>query len=323
MNVIVSVVIPTYKRDALLKQCMDALLLQAFDKSRYEIIVVDDAGREETKRLVEGYALGNVAPVIRYLPVQGRHGPAAARNRGWKAAQGFIIAFTDDDCLPRPDWLSRGTSAVRRGAAGVSGKIVVPLRHDPTDYELNTSFLEHSEFVTANCFYLKKALAEVNGFDERFTRAWHEDADLFFTLLKRNYRLMTVPEAVVVHPVRRGHWGISIREQSKSMFNALLYKKHRDLYKKKIHNPLLARYYAIVACSILSFLSMALNVRPIAAMALAAWILLTVSVCLTRLRGTSHSLRHITEMLVTSLMIPFLSVYWRLAGAIKFRVFFY
>lgn len=101
----VSVVVPTFKRPDLLQRCLEALLAQDFNPAAYEVIVVDDAASPETEALVQARAALS-APSLRYLAVTGsRHGPAAARNRGWQAARGSIIAFTDDDCLPEPGWL--------------------------------------------------------------------------------------------------------------------------------------------------------------------------------------------------------------------------
>jgi cellulose synthase/poly-beta-1,6-N-acetylglucosamine synthase-like glycosyltransferase len=72
------------------------------------------------------------------VAVTGRHGPAAARNRGWRAAEGEIVAFTDDDCVPHVHWLSAGVAAFADDSRGVG-----PYRHapapDPTDYELDAS----------------------------------------------------------------------------------------------------------------------------------------------------------------------------------------
>ncbi len=323
MDISVSVVIPTFKRNRLLKRCIDALLVQTLEESAYEIIVADDAASQETRSLVEDLSLRFPLPAIRYCAVQGNHGPAAARNTGWKAARGSIVAFTDDDCIPEADWLAKGSSAFQDDVAGVSGRIFVPVSHKPTDYERNTSFLEFSEFATANCFYRKEVLAEAGGFDERFTAAWREDADLYFSLLKNNKRLVAMPDAIVVHPVRTGHWGVSIREQSKSRFNALLYKKHPDLYREKIYNPVLSHYYTIVASCFFFLLAGILGIRQLGLVALAVWITATISLSRKRLRGTSHSLKHVLEMITTSLVIPFLSLYWRAAGAVKFNVFFY
>ena len=220
-----SVVVPTYRRPELLVRCLTALVQQDADPATYEIIVVDDAACEETQRLVERLAQRVAScrgPHLRYVAVTGRHGPAVARNTGWRAAQGEMIAFTDDDCIPEACWLRTGIAAFVEGVIGVSGKVIVPLSGVPTDYELNAAHLAHSEFVTANCFYRRDVLEAVGGFDERFTAAWREDSDLFFCLLEASGKLLFVPEAIVLHPVRPAPWGRSLRQQQKSMFNALL-----------------------------------------------------------------------------------------------------
>jgi glycosyltransferase involved in cell wall biosynthesis len=323
MSMAVSVVIPTFRRTALLKRCLQAVLAQTLDPAVYEIIVVDDGASGETRLMVEEMIADAPVPSLRYLANEIRRGPAAARNRGWQEATGEIIAFTDDDCIPEPDWLVRGLEAFLPGTAGVSGRIEVPLGQKPTDYELNMSFLEHAEFATANCFYTRAALAAVNGFDERFTRAWREDADLFFTLLGRNELLRIAPEAVVVHPVRAGTWGISIREQSKSLFNALLFKKHRGLYRQRIRNTVLGHYHVIVMSALIFLLSLRPEFPPLAPAAFVVWAGATLSLFLKRLKGTSHSLSHMLEMALTSLVIPFLSLFWRFAGAVRFKVFYF
>jgi len=330
-SVVVSVVIPTYNRPALLQRCLTALRAQDFDPTAYEIIVVDDAACATTRQLVDD--LANSAkctgqnqpakPALRYLPMSEKHGPAAARNSGWRAARGTIVAFTDDDCVPAPDWLQSGSAAFVNGVVGVSGQVVVPLPDRPTDYEQNHAGLGRSEFVTANCFYRRDALATVGGFDERFTMAWREDSDLFFTLLERRSHLVHAPEAVVVHPVRPAVWGISLMQQQKSMFNALLYKKHPQLYRRHLPPVTPWHYYAIVTALATALGGLIVGRRRPALGACAVWLLLTGRFCRRRLRETAHTPRHIAEMIVTSLLIPPLAIFWRIRGALKFRVVFW
>lgn len=376
----ISVVVPTFKRPDFLHQCLGALTMQDLDPSDYEIIIVDDAACESTHMQVEQWiehkksrkSCARSIPAIRYLPVIHSHGPAAARNLGWHAARGEIIAFTDDDCIPTPGWLSAGLAAFSDGIIGASGKLVMPLDHIPTDYERNAVQLERSEFVTANCFYRRDMLERVGGFDERFTAAWREDSDLFFTLheymercgnqnvtgvstppgpsqalparvlsapalARESYSraparhnskcdpscaLVYVPRAVVIHPVRPASWGISLKQQRKSMFNALLYKKHPALYRQKIQAAPPWHYYCIVAALLVALTSMMMGFWLFALGAFTAWMLMTGRFCLQRLRHTSHAPSHVMEMIVTSILIPPLSIFWRIAGAIRFRVFF-
>src|SRR5437588_7342860 len=112
----VSVVVPTCKRPELLTRCLDALLAQDFDAEDYEIIIVDDANCAGTQQLVmlRAEKARLQGHVVSYIPITSScsHGPAAARNAGWRAAQGEIIAFTDDDCIPDRQWLEAGVAAM-------------------------------------------------------------------------------------------------------------------------------------------------------------------------------------------------------------------
>ena len=327
-NICVSVVVPTYKRPELLARCLTALVEQDLDPTSYEIIIVDDAACEETRHEVECWAaqIASSGHTLRYLPVTGNHGPAIARNVGWRAASSTIIAFTDDDCLPTPGWLRAGVVAFTKEVVGVSGKLIVPLRHSPTDYELNAAQLANAEFITANCFYRRECLQAVGGFDERFTAAWREDSDLIFRLTKQYTHglasFVFAPNAVVVHPIRPAPWGVSLKQQRKSIFNALLYKKHPELYRQKVQATPPWHYYGILACILTCIFGILTRKQALAFGSASLWMLLTGRFLLRRLHHTSRQRRHVLEMLVTSLFIPPLAIYWRIRGAITFRVFF-
>jgi len=324
-HVRVSVVVPTYRRPALLAQCLAALCAQDLAADDYEIVVCDDGPDDDTRATVERVA-AEQAPrglAVLYVPVTATQGPAAARNAGWRAAHAPLIAFTDDDTQPDPGWLRAGLAALAStGAQAAGGRIVVPLGAAPTDYELDASGLERAEFATANVFVQRSALIEVGGFDERFTSAWREDSDLHFALLRAGLRVARADDAIVVHPVRPAHWGVSLAQQRKSRFEALLYRKHGELYRERIgaRPPLL--YYGVLASVVVLVLALATGHGALAVLALAAWLACTAVFCARRLRNTRHDARHVLEMLWTSLWIPFLSIYWRLYGAVSYRVWF-
>jgi glycosyltransferase involved in cell wall biosynthesis len=320
----VSVVVPTWRRPALLERCLEALVRQTLAPERYEIVVCDDGPDDATRELVERLADAHRARglAIDYLPITATQGPAGARNAGWRHARGKTIAFTDDDTIPDPHWLEAGLHALAGGACAASGTIVVPLPEQPTDYEADASGLERAEFATANAFVERAALVAVNGFDERFTAAWREDSDLQFSLLSAGGQVVKAEHAIVVHPVRPARWGVSLSQQRKSAFEALLYRKHPTLYRSRIADTPPIAYYATVSAALIATVGFIARMPSLAGIGLLAWFALTLRFFALRMRGRSRALTHIGEMAVTSALIPFLSIYWRLRGAIRYRTWF-
>ncbi|KVE09969.1 glycosyltransferase family 2 protein [Burkholderia anthina] len=322
---VVSVVVPTYRRPDLLERCLDALCVQAFDPATYEIVVVDDDPAGSARAVVDACrARVTDVPAIRYMTAPDTQGPAGARNVGWRSADGALIAFTDDDTIPDPAWLRNGAAALLAApsAAAAAGRIDVPLRPCPTDYERDAAGLAHAEFATANCFVRRAALERVGGFDERFTRAWREDADLMFALREHAGPIVEADAARIVHPVRPARWGSSIGAQSKVYFDALLYKKHRATYRRHIRPVPPWHYYAAVLAALGALGCFAAGWPAPAIVCAAVWAAITAGFCAKRLRGTQLTPSHVAEMIVTSIAIPPVSLYWRMRGALHFRVLF-
>jgi hypothetical protein len=105
-------------------------------------------------------------------------------------------------------------------------------------------------------------------------------------------------------------------------FDALLYKKHPRRYRQKIQPAPRWDYYAIVASLLAALAGVVAGAAPLAAVGAAAWLTLTVRLCARRLSGTARTISHVAEMIVTSALIPPLAVFWRVAGAIRYRVRF-
>jgi GT2 family glycosyltransferase len=325
MSLAVSVVVPTFRRPDLLERCLAALAAQDFDPHLYEIIVADDAAEPRVRHLAARWEARTAgAPMVRYVAVTGTRGPAGARNRGWEIASGEVIAFTDDDTVPGRSWLTEGLKAMTPEVSAAAGRVEVPLPTDRalTDYELDIANMRTAEFLTANCFVRRAALEAIGGFDERFTSAWREDSDLQFRLLEANGRVVAAPNAIVEHPVRPMPFAGGIRQHRKIAFDALLYKKHPDLYRARIRRAPPWNYYLTVA-ALVAIVWGALAREPALAWGgFAVWLLLTAAFCLQRLARTSHDPVHVAEMIITSIAIPPVAVFWRLAGALRFRVLF-
>jgi len=153
-------------------------------------------------------------------------GPAAARNVGWRASTVEWVAFVDDDVVLGPRWHDDLADDIGRAGPDVAatfGRIRVPLPAErrPTDWERNVSGLERACWATADAAYRRAALEAVGGFDERFPRAYREDADLALRARAAGWRLVN-GERTVLHPVRPAPWWVSIRMQAGNADDALM-----------------------------------------------------------------------------------------------------
>jgi glycosyltransferase involved in cell wall biosynthesis len=316
----ISVVIPTYKRPLLLARCIEALSKQNYP-GNFEIVIVSDGPDEQTKELVRQLS-STCRQALTFYSLKEKKGPAAARNLGWQHSLSSLIAFTDDDCIPDQNWLKEIHDLyIKNSLSSIaySGRIIVPVSAVPTDYEKNIAHLSTAEFITANCAISKEALEKVGGLDERFTMAWREDSDLQFRLMEHNIPIIKNDNAIVTHPVRQAPWGISLKEEKKGIYNALLYKKYPKLYKQKIQPDPPWNYYLIILSFITVIAGIFKGSDVMAVAGLLVWVTSTARFIFKRLKGTSKAFRHTSEMIFTSWLIPFLSIYYRIYGAIKFK----
>lgn len=196
----ISVIIATYNRASLLQQALDALAKQDFPKENFEVIVVNDGSTDRTHDLLQ--SLQSILPYKLHVLYQQNRGPAAARNAGINMAQGEIVAFTDDDCVPDSNWLSavdRNMNNLR--LAGLQGSTyternkITPLTHQIDNEKGNASV------PTCNAAYRRELLLKVGQFDDQFPFPHNEDADLAWRI-KKIGAVQFCADMRVFHPVR-------------------------------------------------------------------------------------------------------------------------
>jgi GT2 family glycosyltransferase len=323
-----SVVIPTYQQPALLLKCLDALGRQRISRDQYEIIVVDDGNSPETAAAVALFtkqiAKSGGPLEVRYLGQPQSRGPAAARNRGWRAARGRVVAFTDEDCLPSSEWLSSALTGFQRGAQVMTGQLRLTLPDTTTQYNPRTPYLEMSEFISANCFCRKSALERVGGFEEAFDFAWREDNDLQFKFIQSGIPISKCPEAVVIHPMRETPWYASLTNERKNRYDALLYKRHPELFRQRIETDrsLILEYYASVLGMTVGVIGALSSSVITSTVGFGVWGILSASMIWRDLPDNVTG-ANLKQTVLTTLATPFLSVYWRLYGAVKYKVMYW
>jgi len=321
-----TIVIPTANRPVELVNCLQAIGQQQLPREQFEVVIVDDANQAETAALVAAFARTSHIEA-RYLAQPRLRGLAAARNRGWRAARGQFIAFTDDDCLPQPGWLLAAQRMFMRGAQVVTGTVrTTQPAHQAGARRTMNRVVETSDFLTANCFCQAAALRRVGGFEESFDLAWRVDADLQFKLLEIGIPILKCPEATVVRPFRAANRYALLTNERQNRYDALLYKRHPDLFRQRMPRDemMVLRYYTTIISLVLAAGAAAVGYIPMLAISLFLYIGLTGWLAVDRWPATSESGTWETakEVLLTALATPFLSVFWRLYGSVKYRVLY-
>ena len=201
----ISVIIPTFNRPQQLNDCLSALRHVRAPASGFEVVVVDDGGTARLEPIVERH---QGALQLRVLRTDNR-GPGAARNQGARAADGSHLAFTDDDCLPLPDWLVAFEHTFESHPERMlGGRTVNSLEADvfatASQLILDAAYSHYNDpsvarfFASCNMAVGRHRFLEIGGFDPGF-RVASEDRELCDRWILSKGALAFVEEAVVDH----------------------------------------------------------------------------------------------------------------------------
>jgi GT2 family glycosyltransferase len=202
-----TIVIPTHNRPAALHQCLEALGGLDDPGAGFEVIVVDDGSPTGLDAVVDPYR----DRLNLTLRVQANAGPGAARNLGASLAKGEYLAFTDDDCAPKADWLAAlKRHFASRPDAMIGGETINALTGNLCSEasQLLVSYLYTHynasdggpQFFTSNNFAMSRRLfEEVGGFNADFERAAGEDREFCDRWRHLGHPMVYAPEAQVLH----------------------------------------------------------------------------------------------------------------------------
>lgn len=206
----ISVIVPVFNDAERLQECLNCLRAQTWPAERLEVIVVDNASTDDVAAVLAGN------PWVVAL-VEGRPGSYAARNRGIEVARGEILAFTDSDCLPAPDWLEMGAAHLAGSASSpavgmVGGRIDLRFADPahPTAVELfdllygfpQERFVHADRFsVTANLITRRDVMERAGPFDPTLKSGG--DRDWGVRAVAAGYEIVYDERVMVGHPARR------------------------------------------------------------------------------------------------------------------------
>jgi histidinol-phosphate phosphatase family protein len=312
----VDVVVPTLGRPSL--TTLLAALAAGEGPPPGRVLLVDDRRDAAAPLAVDPWPAA-LASRIRVLRGHAR-GPAAARNVGWRASSADFVAFLDDDVVPDPDWPARladDLAACAADVAGSQGRLRVPLPpgRRPTDWERNVASLERARWATADMAYRRTALAAVGGFDERFPRAYREDADLALRVVAAGWRLVRGARTVA-HPVRpAGPW-ISVRLQAGNADDALMRAVHGPAWRSRaaVLRGRRPRHVVVTAAAVVALAFALARRRGAAAACAAVWLAGSVELAWARIAPGPRSREEIVAMALTSAVLPAAATFHWLRG---------
>ena len=332
------VVIPTIGRPSL-RACLDTLAATA-TASAYtprQVVLADD--RKDTPLPLPVAVPPALADRTIVVTLEGR-GPAAARNAGWRAAvPSEWVVFLDDDVQVSSGWageLAADLGGAEPSVGGVQGTVEVPWPDGqrPADSQRATLGLAGARWITADMAYRRAALADAGGFDERFPRAYREDADLALRVAVLGWELRRGRRRVS-HPVRPPSAWASLRAQRGNADDAAMRHQHGRGWRERAGTGTgRLRSHAVTSALGTSAILLAAASRAagapsgrtagrrsgwVAAACGAGWLALTAEFAARRIRPGPRTWQEVGAMTVTSVLIPPLAVGHRLAGTWRNR----
>jgi glycosyltransferase involved in cell wall biosynthesis len=209
-----SIVIPTYNREAVLARALAGYLAQSSPQLTHELLVIDDGSTDGTESMVREFTKRSPFP-IRYLH-QPNKGPAAARNLGIREARSALVLFCDSDIVPERNLVEQHIECHRRNPqtpAAVLGQVMWSREIEATPfmrwYGDNKLFhfnrLKDKQeapfefFYSCNLSLKTRFLRTCGQFDEEFKSAAFEDIELGYRLSKHGLQLVYNSAAIGYH----------------------------------------------------------------------------------------------------------------------------
>ncbi len=230
----VSVVIPIYNGEADLPELINCLRSQTYSQDRVEYLLVDNNSGDRTLSLLK--AAAENFPVIKVLSENQIQSSYAARNTGIRAAVGEIIAFTDADCHPQPQWLhSLIQPFIEPSVVIVAGEIAalpgdtLLEKHAEREETLSQKHTLANSFCaygqTANLAIRRTALEKSGLFRPYLTTGG--DADICWRILRSNIgRLEFAPDAIIQHRHRTTFQELASQWRRYGRSNRYLHELH-------------------------------------------------------------------------------------------------
>jgi glycosyltransferase involved in cell wall biosynthesis len=270
----ISVVIPTYNRDKLLRETLLQLTGQTLPGDEFEVIIADDGSSDRTREVVDSFS-GQLQLKYHFQEDLGFRA-ATARNEGSRLATAPILCFIDTGILPGPDFLrshlgEHGDVTVHAAVIGYDygyhpfseplkaatdligtlspAEVVARFGDDPgfidirhkhfvrCGFDLSSRAIPWNLFFSSNCSVRADDFWDVGGFDESFTGWGGEDQELAFRLYRHGLTFRASRDAWVVEWPHERLDASALRKHAKDNY---------DRYLSRTPEPVFEMGYAVL-----------------------------------------------------------------------------
>jgi cellulose synthase/poly-beta-1,6-N-acetylglucosamine synthase-like glycosyltransferase len=276
----ISVIVPAHNAGQTISECLSSLLAQGEPREQYEVIVVDDGSTDDTRQVVQRYAVT--------LLDQPHEGPAAARNRAVAASEGEIVLFTDADCVADGTWIEEMVRPFQepeiigvKGAYRTRQQGIIP-RFVQCEYEERydrMARLRQIDFIdTYSAGYRRQIFLAEGGFDTAYPNASVEDQELSFRLAERGYKMVFNPRALVYHQHPDTLGAYLGRKFNIGYWKVRVLRRHPQKAMRDSHTPQILKVQMALALVLLPFLALALALSSLAWLAILTVLVFLLSV---------------------------------------------
>ncbi len=228
----ISVVVASHDRPLRLRWLLNALEVQTLAPGRWEVIVGHDSAGPETDALLRDHPLARAGVLRSVRLAPGSAPPGANRNAAWRIARAPVVAFTDDDCRPPPDWLEKALEAAGQHPGAIVQGRTLP---DPVEGAIEHATHYHSRLVVpptpwaqcCNIMYPRDVLERVGGFAEDAYTG--EDTDLALRARAAGTRYVAAGDVLTYHAVVEMSLAGRLRDTWRWQDMPLLVKRHPEL----------------------------------------------------------------------------------------------
>lgn len=236
-DVPLSIIVPVLNGASFIPIFFEALRKQTAPRTLYQLVIVDNGSSDDSLQLLNNISIDNQLIVIAYSTIRSSY---AARNFGVAQTDSAYLAFTDIDCVPRPDWIETCLANRAQMTEGFilagnievmpKGRYFTPIEwFDASNYLGQKRATSRGAGLTANLAFARTVFDELGGFNETVSGG---DTDFCRRSIAAGHPLSFVPQLIVGHPARS-----SLQQMSQKIdriANGLTQLDRRSAHPRKI-----------------------------------------------------------------------------------------